>query len=217
MLGPGRRESTFLGGEQRERGGGGVQACRNQWCPWLLPHLYLLLWKAEWIPEQWGGQTDWTWSLVPLKASNIVVPAHGRLALSFFFFLCYFFRTEVWLIYRVILVSGVSAQWLGYISICIYSDSDSKEFACSSGDQGLIPRLGRSPGEGNDYPLQYSCLENPMAKGNSWATVHGFAKSWTQLSDFYSLSLYIYIPLRILFPCRLLQNIKYKHCLCPGR
>ena len=42
---------------------------------------------------------------------------------------------------------------------------------------------GRSPGEGNGYPLQYSCLENPMDRGAWWDTVHGFAKSQTQLSD----------------------------------
>ena len=42
------------------------------------------------------------------------------------------------------------------------SASDSRELACSAGDLGLIPRSGRSPGEGNGYPLQYSCLENPM-------------------------------------------------------
>ena len=48
---------------------------------------------------------------------------------------------------------------------------------------------GRSPGEGNGYPLQYSCLENPMDRGAWWATVHGVAKSQTQLSDkhFYPL------------------------------
>ena len=40
--------------------------------------------------------------------------------------------------------------------------SDGKESACSAGDPGLIPGSGRSPGEGNGYPLQYSCLENPM-------------------------------------------------------
>jgi len=44
--------------------------------------------------------------------------------------------------------------------------------------------LGRSPGEGNDNPLQYSCLENPMDRGAWWATVHGVAKSWTRLSGF---------------------------------
>ena len=44
---------------------------------------------------------------------------------------------------------------------------------------GLIPRLGRSPGEGKGYPLQYSCLENNMDKGACWAAVHGVAKSRT--------------------------------------
>ena len=52
------------------------------------------------------------------------------------------------------------------------------------GDLGLIPGLGRSPGEGNGNPLHYSCLENPMDGGAWWATVHGVAKSRTQLSDF---------------------------------
>ena len=50
--------------------------------------------------------------------------------------------------------------------------SDSKESACSAGDQVSIPVLGRSPGEGNSYPLQYSCLENPRDKGVWQATVH---------------------------------------------
>ena len=58
-----------------------------------------------------------------------------------------------------------------------------KESACSAGDPGSIPGLGRSPGEGNDNPLQYSCLKNPMDKGTWWSTVHGVAKSWTRLSD----------------------------------
>ena len=45
------------------------------------------------------------------------------------------------------------------------------------------PGLGRSPGAGNGYPLQYSCLENPMDRGAWWAATHGVAKSWTQLSN----------------------------------
>ena len=45
-----------------------------------------------------------------------------------------------------------------------------------------IPGLGRSPGEGNGNPLQYSCLKNPMDKGASWAIIHGVAKSQTRLS-----------------------------------
>ena len=57
--------------------------------------------------------------------------------------------------------------------------SDGKESACSVGDLGLIPGLGRIPGGVNDYPHQYSCLENSMANEAWWATVHGFTKSQT--------------------------------------
>ena len=57
--------------------------------------------------------------------------------------------------------------------------SDSKASASSAGDLGLIPGLGRSPGEGNGNPLQYSCLENSMGREAWWATVHGAAKRWT--------------------------------------
>ena len=51
-----------------------------------------------------------------------------------------------------------------------------KESACNAGDQGSIPGLGRSPGEGNGNLLQYSCLENPMDRGTWQATVHRFAR-----------------------------------------
>ena len=57
--------------------------------------------------------------------------------------------------------------------------SDGKESACSAGDLDLIPGLGRSPREGNDNPLQYPCLENPMDRGAWWAAVHGVAESGT--------------------------------------
>ena len=53
---------------------------------------------------------------------------------------------------------------------------ESKESACNAGDLGSIPGWGRSPGEGNDYPLQYSCLENPMDRGARWAVVHRVAR-----------------------------------------
>ena len=58
-----------------------------------------------------------------------------------------------------------------------------KESTCDAGDPGLIPGLGRSSGEGNGYPSQDSCLENPMDREAWQATVHGIAKTWTQLSD----------------------------------
>ena len=57
--------------------------------------------------------------------------------------------------------------------------SEVKASASNVGDLGSIPGSGRSPGEGNGNPLQYSCLENPMDGGAWWATVHGVAKSRT--------------------------------------
>ena len=56
--------------------------------------------------------------------------------------------------------------------------------ACNAEDLGLIPGSGRSPGEGNGNPLQYSCLENSLDGGAWWAAVHGVAKSRSRLSDF---------------------------------
>ena len=58
------------------------------------------------------------------------------------------------------------------------------ESACNAGDPGSVPGLGRFPGEGNGYPPQYLCLENPMARGAWRTTVHGVAKSQTQPSGF---------------------------------
>ena len=55
-------------------------------------------------------------------------------------------------------------------------DSGGKESACNAGDPGLIPGLGRFPGERNGYPIQYSCLENSMDRGAWWAAVHGVAR-----------------------------------------
>ena len=60
--------------------------------------------------------------------------------------------------------------------------SDSKASAYNAGDPGSIPGLGRSSGEGNGNPLQYSCLENPMDRGTWWATVHGVTKSRTDFT-----------------------------------
>ena len=86
-------------------------------------------------------------------------------------------------------------------------------FACNVGDPGSIPGSGRSPGEGNGNPLQDSCLENPMDRGAWWATVHGVAKSRTQLSDFthslYTVPLFHYKP-------KVFCNLKMKTHQCPS-
>ena len=60
--------------------------------------------------------------------------------------------------------------------------SDSKDSVCNAGNPGLIPGLGRSPGEGNGNPLQYSCLENLVDRGAWQAPVHGVAKSQTPVN-----------------------------------
>ena len=67
-----------------------------------------------------------------------------------------FFLIEVLLTYNVVLVSGIQG---------LPGGSDGKESACNAGHPGSIPGLGRSPGEGNGNPLQYSGLENPMDRG----------------------------------------------------
>ena len=57
--------------------------------------------------------------------------------------------------------------------------SDGEESICHRRDSGSIPRLGRSPGEGNGYPIVFSCLKNSMDRGAWWTTVPRHAKSWT--------------------------------------
>ena len=88
-----------------------------------------------------------------------------------------------------------SEPYPDWICICLLGfpgGSEVKASACNAGDLGSIPRWGRSPGEGNGNPLQYSCLENPMDGGAWWATVHGVTKSRTRLSDFTFLSTFTF-------------------------
>ena len=75
-------------------------------------------------------------------------------------------------------VEGIKVRYLLVMGFA--SSSDGKESACNEGDPGSIPVLLRYPGDENGYPLQYSCLENPVVRGAWWATVHGISKSWTQ-------------------------------------
>ena len=78
-----------------------------------------------------------------------------------------------------------SAMKLSELVPTVYKyTTDGKASACNAGDLGSIPGLGRYPGEGKGYPLQYSGLENSMDTRAWQATVHGVAKSRTQLSDF---------------------------------
>ena len=85
--------------------------------------------------------------------------------------------------------------------------SDGKASACNVGDLGSTPGSGRSPGEGNGNPLQYSCLENSMDGGAWWATVHGVTKNRTRLSNFTSLH---FLPENSPRPCHLYYS-KSRH------
>ena len=79
--------------------------------------------------------------------------------------------------------------------------SDCKEPACNIGDLGLIPGLRRSSGEGNGYPLQYSCLENSMDREDWWGTVNGSqSQTWWVTNAFYTvyLGVWVYSSLRCL-------------------
>ena len=69
-------------------------------------------------------------------------------------------------------------QWMDFPG-----GSDGKESAFHAGDPGSIPQSGRPPGEGNGYPLNYSCLENSTDREVWQAKIHGLARSWTQLSN----------------------------------
>ena len=70
------------------------------------------------------------------------------------------------LTHTIVPLGQVEIKW----AIGIPGGSDNKESACNAGNPGSIPGSGRSPGEGNGYPLQYSCLENSMAGYSPWIT-----------------------------------------------
>ena len=81
-------------------------------------------------------------------------------------------KVELWICNAVLIFSSLE------IPTVFPCGSDGKESACNATDPASIPGLGRSPGEGNGNPLQYSCLENFMDRGAWWASVPGAVKSW---------------------------------------
>ena len=77
------------------------------------------------------------------------------------------------------LIGECTLLTLKVISMAFPAGSESKESTCNARDPGLVTGLGRSPGEGNGYPLQFSWLENLIDGGVWWDTVHGVTKRWT--------------------------------------
>ena len=96
-------------------------------------------------------------------------------------------RFNRWVYQLFILKCPGLETWNGAICSLYYwkCSSAGKESSCSAGDPGMIPGLVRSPGEGNGYPLQYSCLENSMDRGAWQATIHRVTKSQTRQSNFH--------------------------------
>ena len=90
----------------------------------------------------------------------------------------------------------LSLNWASQLVLVVTNPSAKAE------DEGSIPGLGRSPGEGNGNPLQYSCLEHPMDKGAWWATVHNVAKSQTQLQRL-SMHARVLVAAYVIFSCSL--------------
>ena len=87
--------------------------------------------------------------------------------------------TRLWLLSPGMRMFGGKPAWLlpsPWKVIPKVHGSEGKESACKAGDLGSIPGWGRSPGEGNGYPLQYSCLGNSMDRGTWWATIHGITR-----------------------------------------
>ena len=83
-----------------------------------------------------------------------------------------FTHTHVFKFKNIIFMKLVFSHWITTPQWASPGGSDSKESACNVGDWGSILRLGRSPGEENGYPFQYSCLENSMDREAGQATVH---------------------------------------------
>ena len=128
--------------------------------------------------SQWGGK---------IHSTNAVFYLHLYVTLSRVTLICHLTsRSHLWR-YAVTEVR-ISDVWenlwkVGIIgpSLVVQVVQNPPANAEDVRDAGLIPGLGRSPGGGHGNPLRYSCLENPMDRGARQVTVHGAAKSWTQL------------------------------------
>ena len=149
---------TLVSSKASRNGGTFLFPDRNQ-SPYVLKTVNILV-MASW------SLAFWVWGISSPPAGQSVSEAHLQ-SLSFHF--SGPLKDSIRIYFPVL---GFLYHWL----------SD-KEPTCQAGDTGSIPGSGRSPGEGNGNPLQYSCLGNPMDRGAWQATVYRVTKSQTQLSD----------------------------------
>ena len=94
----------------------------------------------------------------------------------FLIYILYSANTEINILFNFLICSHILFTRASLVT------QDGKESMCNAGDLGSVPGLGRSPGGGHSNPLQYSCRRIPMDRRAWWTTVHGVAKSQTQLS-----------------------------------
>ena len=132
------------------------------------------IWTTRWILNHWHTRE------VPILFLT-GKPEPSNIIKSAFIWLNVQWRLKIFILKEKCRKSILFFFKLGYS--CFPGGSDSKESACNAGDLDSIPGLGRSPGEGNGYPLQYSYMDNPMDRGTWHAAVHGVTKSQTRLSD----------------------------------
>ena len=138
----------------------------------------LLGWVSGW---EWGGDIGRRRAMTVFPAPSLKSPP-----LSVYEWLQVrpvSVATSLSLSYMYVWFGGILFQSqppdLEFYRLTFLGGSDGKDSACHVRDPGSIPGLGRSPGEGNGNPLQYSCLENPMNRTAWWATVHGVRESDT--------------------------------------
>ena len=126
------------------------------------------------------------------------------------------------MIYLCIFIAKKVIAFFSTLSLGLPRQFSGKGDTCQAADMGLIPGLGRSPGKGNGYPFQYSCLGNPMHREACWVTVHGVTKESDTTQQFNNFKLIvlkynIYLPLiirnsQVLF-INFLHNNQIRVCL----
>ena len=134
------------------------------WNCQFICHIWILLNPSNWAREPVHMSQLWMAPIFTILSTRQITPAFA--GYTHLLLLLYFLTFNQSCIFCVDLQEYPS-------------DSDGKASDCDAGDLGLILGSGRSPGEGNGNPLQYSCLENPMDGGAQQAIVHGVAKSQT--------------------------------------
>ena len=147
-------------------------------------HSNILAWRIPGTEEPGGLLSMGSQSWIQLK----------RLSRSIYICVCICtFMKRNWYQDPMCLKASLQVKGPGWLEIWSYANNglpwwfSSKESACNEGELGSSPGSGRSPGGGHGNPFQHSCLENPMDRGTWQATVHGIAKSQTQLKQ---LSIY---------------------------